>query len=265
MGTEATAPAMPPGHLVEIKTSELDGDMRFEEGLAVTIEPRNASKIIKAFPIERRAYIQRFRQEENGKKSAIISYTIENEEQIHNILKENEVEGIVFHVKLPAWAPRNAKQKAQGDEFWPMTRIIDQALEPEVKFEDHRALLSKVRSEGTIIIVRPGTDEILGEAKCDCDNCDGCILHGALDALAAASKAVVGTSGYLCTGLDVYSAIEPCTMCAMAMVHSRVGRLFYVQPNPDFGGIRGQLGIHCSPQLNHRFRAFRLVDGEEGQ
>jgi hypothetical protein len=32
---------------------------------------------------------------------------------------------------------------------------------------------------------------------------------------------------YLCTGYDVYLSKEPCLMCAMSLIHSRIRRLFY--------------------------------------
>ncbi|XP_050036677.1 probable inactive tRNA-specific adenosine deaminase-like protein 3 isoform X1 [Dermacentor andersoni] len=61
---------------------------------------------------------------------------------------------------------------------------------------------------------------------------------------------------YLCTGYDFYITHEPCTMCAMALVHSRVRRVFYGCPTS-----RGALGslrkLHVQPGLNHHFQVWR--------
>lgn len=63
---------------------------------------------------------------------------------------------------------------------------------------------------------------------------------------------------YVCTGYDLYVTREPCAMCAMALVHSRVQRVFYGAPSPD-GGLGTRFRIHAQPDLNHRFQVFRGV------
>lgn len=63
---------------------------------------------------------------------------------------------------------------------------------------------------------------------------------------------------YVCTGYDLYVTREPCAMCAMALVHSRVQRVFYGAPSPD-GGLGTRFRIHARPDLNHRFWVFRGV------
>nr|XP_020038876.1 probable inactive tRNA-specific adenosine deaminase-like protein 3 [Castor canadensis] len=58
---------------------------------------------------------------------------------------------------------------------------------------------------------------------------------------------------YVCTGYDLYITREPCAMCAMALVHSRIQRVFYGAPSPD-GALGTRFRIHARPDLNHRFQ-----------
>ena len=58
---------------------------------------------------------------------------------------------------------------------------------------------------------------------------------------------------YLLTGLSLFITHEPCLMCTMALLHSRVKEVFYLVPMPKTGGCGG---IACIPSLkgvNHRF------------
>ncbi|PIA15991.1 hypothetical protein COEREDRAFT_8947 [Coemansia reversa NRRL 1564] len=64
-------------------------------------------------------------------------------------------------------------------------------------------------------------------------------------------------ANYLCEGLDVFSSKEPCVMCTMALVHSRIGRLFFIDES-ESGGI-SHYSMHCIKALNHHFTAFKCV------
>lgn len=68
----------------------------------------------------------------------------------------------------------------------------------------------------------------------------------------------LGPRPYLCTGYDAYLLHEPCVMCAMAMVHSRLRRVIYCAPSAAGGALGGSFRLHSQRSLNHRYAVYRL-------
>lgn len=62
---------------------------------------------------------------------------------------------------------------------------------------------------------------------------------------------------YLLTSLSLFTLHEPCTMCTMALLHSRVREVFYVFPSGRSGGFEGEFGLHSRKDLNHRFEVWK--------
>jgi tRNA(adenine34) deaminase len=68
----------------------------------------------------------------------------------------------------------------------------------------------------------------------------------------AIRQAAARTAGWRLVGCTMYVTLEPCAMCAGALVNSRVERLVYAAPDPK-AGYCGSLGnLVQDPRLNHR-------------
>ena len=53
---------------------------------------------------------------------------------------------------------------------------------------------------------------------------------------------------------ELFVTIEPCAMCAGAMVHARVHRLVYGADDPKAGAVRSVMQVLNHPQLNHKIK-----------
>lgn len=73
--------------------------------------------------------------------------------------------------------------------------------------------------------------------------------HAEVMALRSAGLAL---GNYRLPGAALYSTVEPCAMCAGAVVHARVSRLIYGAPDPKAGAIESHLQILKADFLNHR-------------
>src|SRR5512138_1448254 len=65
------------------------------------------------------------------------------------------------------------------------------------------------------------------------------------------------------TGVTVYVTLEPCAMCAGAMVLARIDRLVLGANDPKAGAVGSLMDLSQDPRLNHRFPVERGVLGDE--
>ena len=73
--------------------------------------------------------------------------------------------------------------------------------------------------------------------------------HAEIVALRAAARAL---GNYRLENCDLYTTLEPCAMCAGAILHARIRRLVFAAPDPKAGACGTVLAVLNHPRLNHR-------------
>lgn len=122
------------------------------------------------------------------------------------------------------------------------------------------------------VVVDPVNDEVISITHDERTDFDP-IKHSVMDSIGQiATKELErrqicdnkDTNKYLCLNYHVYTTHEPCTMCSMALVHSRISQLVYLKESHKTGGIGKDSGhremIHLSCALNWKFEAFKYID-----
>jgi tRNA(adenine34) deaminase len=78
--------------------------------------------------------------------------------------------------------------------------------------------------------------------------------HAEVVALRAAAQSTVDNreANHRLADCDMYVTLEPCAMCAGALVHARIRRLVYAADDPKAGAVKSVMQVINHPALNHR-------------
>jgi tRNA(adenine34) deaminase len=79
----------------------------------------------------------------------------------------------------------------------------------------------------------------------------------------AIRQAALRVDNYRLENADLFCTLEPCAMCAGAIVHARIRRLIFGARDLRFGGVRSKFRIADSDLLNHRVEIIEGVMGAE--
>jgi tRNA(adenine34) deaminase len=125
-------------------------------------------------------------------------------------------------------------------------------LDTDIKWMRHALRLAgRAGAEGEVpvgaVLIKDG--EVVGEGWNRPIAAHDPSAHAELVALRAAA-AVVGNYRLLDTTL--YVTLEPCVMCAGAIIHARVMRVVYGAGDPKTGAAGGAVDIFAAPFVNHR-------------
>jgi tRNA(adenine34) deaminase len=132
-------------------------------------------------------------------------------------------------------------------EFW-MKRALDLAGEAEESGEV---------PVGCVLVVG---DEIIGQARNSPIEMLDPTAHAEMLAL---RQGAIVMGNYRLPEATLYCTLEPCPMCAGALVAARVKMLVFGARDLRFGGVRSKFQIADSPLLNHRVEVVEGVLGAE--
>ncbi len=138
----------------------------------------------------------------------------------------------------PGGAAADAVRSAAADA-WAMRRALDQA---------HNAALVGEVPVGAVVM-RAGKVVATGYNR-PITGCDP-TAHAEIVALRHAAQLL---GNYRLPECEVVVTLEPCAMCAMAMLHARVGRVVYGAPDPKTGAAGSVLDLFGERRLNHHTR-----------
>lgn len=182
-----------------------------------------------------------------------------------------------FHsVGVPRHGALTRKQLVDFSQHWPLT-FRKPSFEPleltDAEKEQYARLFKRAEEvgaghNGCVITDRQGI-ELAAASDESSQNPLRHACMAAIDMIAKSHAAAASRAGvkrphvdddYLCCNCDAVMTHEPCVMCAMALVHSRVRLVAYKHPDPEFGGFGGRLSLHTCASLNHQVRVLRWME-----
>jgi tRNA(adenine34) deaminase len=84
--------------------------------------------------------------------------------------------------------------------------------------------------------------------------------HAEMVAMRAATTAM---GNYRLPGCTLFVTLEPCAMCAGAMIHARIARLVFAACDPKAGAAGSVLTVLNHPQLNHQMQVEQGILADE--
>lgn len=130
-----------------------------------------------------------------------------------------------------------------GDQYW-MQRALE--LAEQARTEDNEIPVA------ALIVDAAGNLLATGSNRCIAEHDPS--AHAEIVALREAGRKL---GNYRLEHCTLYVSLEPCAMCAMALVHARIARLVYGASNPKAGACGSVFDLLRDPRHNHQV----VVDG----
>jgi tRNA(Arg) A34 adenosine deaminase TadA len=192
--------------------------------------------------------------------------------------------------EVPGIPPRMLSERKAYEQLWPVHFASSGASDPgsnssaafmaQAQTDGGKTKarvaqwLRRAGSTGAVCVSEDG--ELCGEGVAAVDSrhpLGHAVMH-MLAAVARGQRERKQAASYYCTGLEVFLAHEPCMMCAMALLHSRVKRVCFVRRGHSTGGggchgsegaLESEHQLHLHPNVNHRFDVFAVEEMLPGE
>jgi tRNA(adenine34) deaminase len=110
---------------------------------------------------------------------------------------------------------------------------------------------------GAVVVL---DDQVIGRGFNQPISAQDPTAHAEIEALRDAARA---TGNYRLPGADLYVTVEPCTMCAGALVHARIRRLVFGAREPRAGAVVSSIRALGNESLNHQVEVIEGLLAEE--
>ena len=128
-----------------------------------------------------------------------------------------------------------------------------EALYMEIALEEARRAAERGEVPVGAVLVGAGGEVLARDGNRTIELHDPC-AHAEILVLRRAGEK---TANYRLGGTTIYVTVEPCVMCAGALVHARVSRLVFGADDVKAGGVVSRYGVGMDKKLNHTL----LVEG----
>lgn len=263
--------------------------------IAIISDKKNISKAVQwlsqTFPLPQpfSTFLKRVRPFKEENKAYIIvalkqrPLNYEPDEKIVGLSRE------LLSIELPSRPPLTRQQYYKARDLWPLSFHEDKRLESilnkswteiwgDPHFDTHckfmtQAIDLQVQSKAKVagFVIDPITTRLVATAFEKVSE-KAPLRHAAMNLIDLVAHSHGGGAwnldfevqkdsndkAYLLTGYDVYLTKEPCIMCSMALVHSRVSRVFFLQPSPQKGGLFSLCRLQNERSLNHTFEVYQM-------
>ncbi len=143
------------------------------------------------------------------------------------------------------------------DRLPPHDPVAERWMRRALELADEAAAMGEV-PVGCVLVDAAGV--VLGEGFNRRESAKDPTAHAEMLAIRAAAGA---RGDWRLDGVTAYMTLEPCPMCAGALVHARVARVVYGCTDPKAGAVDTLFTLGQDPRLNHRFAVERGVLADE--
>lgn len=230
-------------------------------------------QVNKLLPDEHLKHLKKIRRKDDGEMEILLGRS-EAVLKLMQILEELPVQNL-RQCQVPGRPPLTRQQFDECKTLWPTSfhedkyvrKCLDGTRFSQSDKQEIYTIISRLndRTEATgknvTLIANRG--KILVDEVDDSEQHP--LHHSSVKAVNAISElqARDGGKGYICTSYDAYVSREPCLMCGMALLHSRIQRIFLVENSKISASCPkdepfSRMKLHVNEMLNHRFEVWMV-------